>query len=387
MKIEAYVRSAATLLGQYDGAVPFASWLKEYFRKEKKFGSRDRRMVSTLCYAYLRLGGLFSERSAEERIALGWLLTEQDPASPLWAWKPEWALLPDRNSTERLQAIDPDADPLAIFPLHRHLSREIDSKAFSAAHLVQPSVFLRLRPGQEEPVKRKLDAGGIPLTVINDHCLEVPQGSKVDAVIELDREAIVQDRNSQRVPEQLMEAVPVGKKFTLWDCCAASGGKSILAWDHWSDVQLTASDIRETILHNLRQRFKRAGISNYQSFVADVAAAGFNSRRYYDAVLCDAPCSGSGTWGRTPEQLAFFPESRIAHYTDLQRRIAANAARFLKPGGYLLYSTCSVFTEENEAVVAYLQQEGGLTLRSMKYYKGYDEKADTLFAALLVRQF
>ncbi|RYY98188.1 MAG: Fmu (Sun) domain-containing protein [Chitinophagaceae bacterium] len=386
MKVDAYILSAASLLSGYGGEVPFAGWLKEYFRKEKKFGSRDRRMVGTLCYAFFRLGGLFAGRPVEERIALGWLLTERDPASPLWTWKPEWASLAGRSSTERLAAIDPAADPMAIFPLHHHLSPEIDAPQFAVAHLAQPTVFLRLRPGQEQSVKDSLVGAQIPFTEINESCVAVPQGSKVDTVIQLDREAIVQDLSSQRVLEPLMKALPVSQKFTLWDCCAASGGKSIVAWDHWSDLQLTATDIRESILHNLRQRFRRAGITSYQSYVADVAAAGFKSQRRYDAVLCDAPCSGSGTWGRTPEQLTYFPESRVAHYTDLQLRIAANAARALRPGGFLLYSTCSVFSAENEGVVAQLQQHTDLELRSMRYYKGYYQRADTLFAALFVKR-
>ncbi|HEX2533926.1 MAG TPA: Fmu (Sun) domain protein, partial [Chitinophagaceae bacterium] len=143
--------------------------------------------------------------------------------------------------------------------------------------------------------------------------------------------------------------------------------------------------IRESILHNLKQRFREAGVTRYNTRVLDVAG-GRRPRGYFDIILCDAPCTGSGTWGRTPEQLYFFTEDRIAHYVQLQRRIAREASRALKRGGYFLYITCSVFQEENESVVAYLQEGTELKLVSQQYHSGYTQKADTLFSALFTLQ-
>lgn len=353
--MDAYVKSAATILSLYDGKVPFAAFLKEYFRKEKKFGSRDRRMVSALCYAYFRLGGLYPELSLEERIYRGQALAEG-------AERPE--------------------NPLAVFPLHPYLSPQIDAPAFAAAHLVQPDLFLRLRPGKEALVRQKLLEAAVPFSECAPDCLALPNGSKVDALLRVDAEAVVQDRNSQLVLSALQEHIAADTKFSLWDCCAASGGKSILAIDRFPRVQLTVSDIRDSILNNLRTRFRDAGIRNYRAFKDDVAAATFSFAHQFDVVLCDAPCSGSGTWGRTPEQLQYFEAVEIARYASLQRAIAVNALQQVKKGGYFLYATCSVFGAENEDNVAFLQKASGLTLLSARYYKGYDEKADTLFAAL-----
>ena len=94
------------------------------------------------------------------------------------------------------------------------------------------------------------------------------------------------------------------------------------------------------------------------------------------------PCSGSGTWSRTPEQLYFFEESKIAYYANLQKKIISNAVKALKPGSVLLYITCSVFTEENEDAVNFIQEQLHLKLVSANYFKGYQQRADTLFAAL-----
>ncbi|MFN2440108.1 MAG: Fmu (Sun) domain-containing protein, partial [Chitinophagaceae bacterium] len=102
----------------------------------------------------------------------------------------------------------------------------------------------------------------------------------------------------------------------------------------------------------------------------------------FDLIICDAPCTGSGTWSRTPEQLYFFKEEKIEYYAGLQKKIAVNAIKALKKGGHLLYITCSVFKKENENIVEYLQQNTSLQLKSMRYFKGYDKQADTLFTAL-----
>jgi 16S rRNA (cytosine967-C5)-methyltransferase len=356
MKVDAYVKSAATLLALYDGKIPFAAWLKDYFRKEKKFGSRDRRTVSQLCYSYFRLGRLFTSLSIEDRIKKALELQEAGAGSV--------------------------ADPLEVFPLHRFLSPEIEADLFVRSHLQQPDLFLRVRPGFEAAVRQKLESAAISFSECAPDCLALANGAKAETVLTIDKEAVVQDRNSQQVLASLQEHIASSSKYTLWDCCAASGGKSILAIDRFPRVQLTVSDIRDSILNNLRTRFRDAGIRNYRAFTSDVAASTFAFAHQFDVVLCDAPCSGSGTWGRTPEQLQYFEEAQIAYYASLQRRIAVNAIQQVKKGGYFLYITCSVFSAENEENVSFLQKASGLTLLSTRYYKGYEMKADTLFTAL-----
>ena len=81
----------------------------------------------------------------------------------------------------------------------------------------------------------------------------------------------------------------------------------------------------------------------------------------------------------------FFTPEKLRYYSGLQRKIVKNVSQYVNPNGFLLYITCSVFKEENEEVISYLEKESGLTLRSMQYLKGYDKKADTLFAARLTR--
>jgi 16S rRNA (cytosine967-C5)-methyltransferase len=99
------------------------------------------------------------------------------------------------------------------------------------------------------------------------------------------------------------------------------------------------------------------------------------------------PCSGSGTWARTPEQLHFFSKKKIDEYSILQQKIVSNAIEYLDEKGYLLYITCSVFKKENEENVAFIQKNLNLQLIKSQYLKGYEMQGDTLFAALFRRIF
>jgi 16S rRNA (cytosine967-C5)-methyltransferase len=127
-----------------------------------------------------------------------------------------------------------------------------------------------------------------------------------------------------------------------------------------------------------------AGITNYKSFVADLAHSALTIHHSpFDLIIADVPCTGSGTWSRTAEQLYFFDEKKIDHYSGLQKKIIANVVRSLRPGGFLLYITCSVFKKENEEMIDYIEKEFHLQKLKMESLIGYDKKADTMFAALL----
>jgi 16S rRNA (cytosine967-C5)-methyltransferase len=283
-----------------------------------------------------------------------------------------------------------------LFPWKAELSEGIDHEAFCSSLLVQPDMYLRVRPGKAAIVKQKLEQAGIAFKEVNDSCLSLTNASKLDGIIELNKDAVVQDLNSQRVGEyfndvHISTALNVEQKtlrlrsgpLRLWDCCAGSGGKSIMAFDSFDTIELTVSDVRPAILKNLAKRFAEAGIKNYHSFIADLTLDRFDFRiSKFELIIADVPCTGSGTWGRTPEQLAFFDPAEIEKYSILQKKITTNIIPFLQPGGQLLYITCSVFKKENEAVVKHIEETTSLRLQKMELLKGYDQKADTLFAAL-----
>ena len=378
-----YINTAKTILSLYKGDIPFSTFLKNYFAKEKKYGSRDRRMISSLCYNYFRIGTALSNTTIEERLLTGLFLCNDVPNEILHNEKPEWNK--KINSTLPGKILIAGIDVEAIFSFTDELSESIDINAFCASFLIQPKLFIRLRPGKQIIVKNKLTAAKIDFEEINNNCLALPNGTKLEEVVNLNREAVIQDMNSQKTGE-LITSVNSDTPPDVWDCCAASGGKSIMACDILSHINLMVSDIRQSILHNLQKRFKEAEIKDYNSFIADLTNYKNIHKnlgdKKFDVIICDAPCSGSGTWSRTPEQLTFFNKDEITKYNNLQRSICTNTIPFLKKGGYFLYITCSVFKSENEDIVEFIKLQFLLTLVKMELLKGYEMKADTMFAAL-----
>jgi 16S rRNA (cytosine967-C5)-methyltransferase len=218
--------------------------------------------------------------------------------------------------------------------------------------------------------------------------VRLPNGTKVDAVFEPDKEIVVQDYSSQRI-SGYFDTGSLGLPAPgAWDCCAASGGKSIMLHDLYPDIDLTVSDIRESILINLKKRFKAAGIDHYKSFIADLTAANSHPAvpgSPFDLIIADLPCTGSGTWSRNPEALYFFDEKEMERYSVLQKKIINTIMPRLKKGGALVYITCSVFKKENEEVVDFIRQQFQLRLEKMQLLKGYDQRADSMFAARFIR--
>jgi 16S rRNA (cytosine967-C5)-methyltransferase len=380
-----YLHSAIEIISAYNGEEPFASFLKKYFAKYKKYGSKDRKHISHLCYCYFRLGKALSDFPADERILIGLFLCSSQRNDVLEALRPTWNEKVSLSVADKCLMLNVQHSTLSLFPFTDQLSEGIESEQFILSHLQQPDLFLRLRPGKETGVKRKLKNADIPFVQITDTCIALPNSSKVEDIIELNREAVVQDHSSQQVGAFLL-LPSSGRPLSVWDCCAASGGKSIMLYDLEPTIKLTASDIRESILVNLRKRFHEAGIKGYHSFIADLTKPLSNVKLPpFDLIICDGPCSGSGTWGRTPEQLSWFEKSRIDEYALLQKKIVSNTIPHVKPGGYFLYITCSVFKKENEEVVESIEKDFAFELVKMEVIKGYDKKADTMFAALLRR--
>ncbi len=375
------------ILYTYKGDEPFASFIKKYFAQHKKFGSKDRKQVSNLCYCYFRMGRALTDVPVEQRVLIALFLCSNEDNEILRELKTEWNEKVELSLIDKISLIGYQFPVQDIFSWQNELNQTIDRQTFTLSHLQQPGLFLRMRPGKEGLVKEKLSKGKIEFEVIGGTCIALPNSSKIEELIEFDKEAVVQDYSSQRVGEFIEM---VGRNlsdhvsYSVWDCCAASGGKSIIAKDILGEIDLTVSDLRESILINLKKRFLSAGIKNYKSFIADLTlpVKGFKDKKF-DLILADVPCSGSGTWSRTPEQLLFFDQKKIEEYALLQKKIVSNLIPHLLPGGYLLYITCSVFSKENEEVIEFIKEKFHLELVKMEILEGYNQKADTMFAALL----
>ncbi|QEC68664.1 Fmu (Sun) domain-containing protein [Panacibacter ginsenosidivorans] len=384
---KSYVTTAATIIQQYNGSTPFNDYLKKYFALHKKYGSRDRKHITHLCYCYYRLGHAELGLEVEERILLALFLCSNDTHEIISELRPEWKENITDSLQDKLQLLGYPFSIENIFPWQDELSEGIDATAFALSHLTQPELFLRIRPGQRERALSKLKANTILFEEYGNDCLALFNATKIDDILEVNKEVVVQDYSSQRIAEflELTKLKTQNSKPKVWDCCAASGGKSLLAVDTLGNIDLTVSDMRPSIIQNLKKRFAAAGITKYHSFIADLTNQKSEIRNLQsDIIICDVPCSGSGTWGRTPEQLYFFSSEKIDYYANLQKQIVQNVIKHVNKNGYFLYITCSVFKKENEDVVDFILASSKLQLIKKKVLVGYDKKADTMFGALFI---
>jgi 16S rRNA (cytosine967-C5)-methyltransferase len=159
----------------------------------------------------------------------------------------------------------------------------------------------------------------------------------------------VQDAGSQL----LAHLVAPRRGQTVVDFCAGAGGKTLaLAALLRGSGQVFACDVSATRLARMRERLSRSGASNVQPFGIDSEHDRKLDRLAgrADAVLVDAPCSGTGTLRRNPDLKWRFDPVSLTALGATQRSILAAAARLVRPGGVLVYATCSLLAEENEAV-------------------------------------
>jgi 16S rRNA (cytosine967-C5)-methyltransferase len=423
MKYFSHLNTATQLIQQYRGQEPLHHFLKNFFRQYKKFGSKDRKRITHLCYVFYRVGAAFrnqipagNSESIQQVILTGLFLYGNEQDGLLGIMKPSWNQMMAVTAEEKANIINREdlitpIDLSNIFPFSDELSEGINKDAFTLSHLHQPDLFIRIRPGYQEAVLNALGKHDIQYELLPDSAVRLPNGLRVDEIFEVDKEVVVQDLNSQRIGEFLYEyrsrsllgyrsLLDKSSQFdyrsllhyrllqnvSVWDCCAASGGKSIMAKDILGDIDLTVSDIRESIMINLKKRFQRAGVTRYNSLITDLSQTNSSltlDHSPFDLIIADLPCTGSGTWSRSPEQLYFFEPAAIKRYSSLQKRIAANLIPNLKRDGKLLYITCSVFKKENEEIIHFLQERFPLKVEKMELLKGYEKKADTMFAALL----
>jgi 16S rRNA (cytosine967-C5)-methyltransferase len=387
-RYHSYLNSAAKILETYKGDVPLAAFLKQYFAANKKYGSKDRKQIAALCYNYFRLGFAIKNSTVEERILLGTFLSEDEPSVLMTELHAAWGEQMTLSFEEKINRVKDSFSLANVFPFPEELSAGIEFEKYCASFFMRPDLFLRIRPNASKKILEKLDGLKMDVRLIGTDCIALPNSTKATELFEIDKEVVVQDLNSQKVLD-FFKREKISPYPKVWDCCAASGGKSILLYDILDGkIQLTVSDKRDSIIPNLHKRFTTAGIKLYHPFVSDLSknTIPLASKPYINAsqvIICDVPCSGSGTWGRTPEQLYFFKKEKIEFFSNKQKEIVSNVIPFLNKGGWLVYITCSVFKQENEEVVNFLKEKFELELVHMELLKGYDKKADSLFVAVL----
>ena len=385
-RFEQQLKTFLRVLESYPEDKPVAKFLPDFFRKNKQMGSTDRKVASGLLYTYFRLGKASNELPPQERLFIAEFLSSNTTNPFLQNFKPEFNEKIERPLGEKLEVLEatnPEFVLEDVFPFCQHLSKGIDEGEFLKSFFIQPDLFIKIYPDKSAWVTSKLEDAGISYQEGEERSLRLPNGTKLDQIFPDSKYFEIQDLSSQFACKQFKPQ----KYDYWWDCCAASGGKSINLFHQQPEVKLLVSDIRESVLDNLDERFRNAGLLKYQKKILDLTKdpQPFIHSFEFDGIIFDAPCTGSGTWGRSPEMINQFQEYRIKAFQNLQQSIARNIVKYLKPGKPLVYITCSVFKEENEEVVDFLVKELGLKLEQQQVLKGYDRKADTMFVARLIK--
>ena len=203
----------------------------------------------------------------------------------------------------------------------------------------------RLTPLEIVAALGRAGVAAAPTRWVRD-AVQVPPGSVGRIPEELTREIAIQDEASQIVAH----AVGADANERVLDACAAPGGKTvIIASDMQRRGVLVAADHRPGRLQLLRGVLDRAGVTAPVVQIDASRALPFGA--IFDAVLLDAPCSGLGTLRRDPDLKWARDAADLAAFAATQRAMLSEAAAVVRPGGRLLYSTCSSEPEENEHVV------------------------------------
>ena len=390
MRAEQQLRSFLRVFDNFPADKPLAKFLPEFFKRNKQMGSNDRRSVSRLLYNYFRLGRALANKSVEERLFLAEFLCTSVDNPFLHHFRSDLNQMIYLNIEEKIKyaSINEGLVLEQVFPFTDHLSKGIDKEAFLLSFFIQPDLFIRVNPQALSWVLKTLEDCNINFSLIAQSTVALPNGTNLNSLFSDSNFPVkpyeVQDLSSQRTAKYFKP-----NRFEhWWDACAASGGKSLLLFSEQSDIKLLVSDIRESVLDNLDERFIAAGLTTYQKKLIDLTKNADPEIHHYefDGIILDAPCTGSGTWGRTPEMISQFEEFKIQGFQNLQKVIAANVIKYLKQDRPLIYITCSVFKEENEEIISWLQTNHGMQLEGYELIKGYENKADTMFVARLIKK-
>ena len=375
------LNSALLILESYQYPEPFHLHLKAFFKKHKKYGSKDRKAIAELCYRYFRACMICESNQLLTQLLVSTAVLGSIDVNQ-WnslAVKENIPLqLPEEfNSLGFEDRITLFSDVLLSKLIL--LPESQLSKAFEDINRVdllsfRPNIWIK----NIEYTEDELEIHGFSQSELLDNAF-----STLNFNAKGTYEYQVQDLSSQYICSQI--AINTGDK--VWDCCCASGGKSLTLFSDKAKFYL--SDIREGILRNARERFKL-----YQLQAAGLAAIDLETApseltfgketlayKSFDKIIVDAPCSGSGTWFRNPEHFSKFDFDKLNHYTERQKTILKNSRKFLKDTGSLYYLTCSVFQKENEEVVQFAQENLNLKLQRSVSFKGYENQSDSMFMA------
>ena len=370
-------------------------------KKDKRWGSTDRKFVAETIYEIVRWKRLYVEiaevrepfdRDKIWRIFAVWAVL-RGYTLPDWKYFEETPVrrikgkFDELTKTRKYKESIPDwMDELGV----KELGEEIWTKELAAQNQ-QAKVILRVN--RLKTTKEKLRAMLMDLNIVTEFNKEYP-----DALILTERANVfltdafrdglfeVQDASSQLVAYFL----DVKPGMRVVDTCAGAGGKTLhLASLMENKGQIIAMDLYESKLKQLKIRAKRNGAFNIEPRVIESTKTIKKLHEKADRVLIDAPCSGLGVLKRNPDSKWKLQPEFIENIKKIQAEVLENYSKIVKPGGKLVYATCSVLPSENqEQIEHFLTTEIGKEFTFVQDRKvlAHESGFDGFYMALLERK-
>lgn len=370
-------------------------------KKDKRWGSADRKFVAETIYEIVRWKRLYAEigevrepynRENLWRMFAAWAVLRGYPI-PVWTQlqgTPERKIKGRFDELSKNRAIKesiPDwMDALCV----KELGEAVWAKEIKAQN-EQAKVILRVNT--LKTTKEKLRAILMDLNIETEFLKE-----QNDALVLKERANVfltqafkdglfeVQDASSQLVAP-LLDVKP---GMRVVDTCAGAGGKSLhLASIMQNKGQLIALDLYESKLNQLKLRARRNGVHNIETRVIESTKTIKKLHGTADRVLIDAPCSGLGVLKRNPDSKWKLQPEFIDNIRKVQAEVLENYSKIVKPGGKLVYATCSVLPSENqEQIERFLTTESGKNFTFVEDHKilAHQTGFDGFYMALLERK-
>lgn len=334
----------AVIAAAKTGGAPADRVFSDWFRTRRFAGSKDRRAVRELVYGAIRACGPVPEsgRAAMIRLAQGDVvlagLFDGGPHAPV--------------------PIDP-AEPVAkggVAPLW--LERALTDSGVVGAEALLDRAPLDVRVNALKASRGDVDLPEAGEPLVARHGLRFAPGTPVESWPAYEQGMIeVQDGGSQLT----CEVVDARPGETVLDLCAGAGGKTLALAAAMGKGRLVAADVDRARLQRLMPRAERAGAAWVETLLMNPnremeALAGLAGK--VDAVLIDAPCSGTGTWRRNPEARWRLTQKELARVTAIQSRLLDVAAGLVAPEGRIIFVTCSLLDAEGaDQVEAFVKRD------------------------------
>jgi 16S rRNA (cytosine967-C5)-methyltransferase len=369
---ENLIRQAAMLLSDIlDFESPADAKMSAFFRNNRDLGNKERAFIAESVYGVIRRLRYLSTITANaeddpddaRKLILAWLLRIQgrslrDLDAMLNEQQKEWAISIKAKATEDLPlAVQADVRDWLWEKLVKQYGEE-QALTICRSMFEQATLDLRVNTikGTHEEVLAKMLAENINNENVMSAMPYSPIGIRMPNRLGISKHVLftegkieVQDEGSQI----LSYLVAPKRGQMVADLCAGAGGKTLALGALMRNTgRLYAFDVSEKRLNNLGKRLKRSGLSNLHAQVInnenDLKLKRLNGK--FDRVLVDAPCSGLGTLRRNPDLKWRQTEQDVMELNVKQTNILARAAKLTKAGGRVVYATCSLLAEENEAI-------------------------------------